>query len=235
MAFGCDDRGIEVSAADLDAELPIGNAELARVNGHVMLEYLARFDTKSIGLRVRTKLLEQLPSRHACESSVAEALNMTERTRQRRLRDEGTSYKGLLDEVRRELAAQCVAELNLSFSEGTYLLGFSEHSKFSRAFKRWTGKSPSVYRAAAAPSNGGQIARQVRRISGVHPSMPDHAGVEHERSSRSGDRTSPSRILIACLYFLKRPQADAACGSEAFLVPAGQPLSPEALRGGSSA
>jgi AraC-like DNA-binding protein len=156
MEFCCDLCGIEVAAADLDAELPTANAELARANERVVLEYLARFDTKSIGLKVRTKLLEQLASGHASEASIARALNMTERTLQRRLRDEGTSYNMLLDEVRRELAAQYVAEAELSFSEITYLLGFSEPSNFSRAFKRWTGKSPSAYRAAAPSSNGAQ-------------------------------------------------------------------------------
>lgn len=160
MEFGCDSCGIEVSAADLDAELPTGNAELARANERVILNYLSRFDTKSIGLKVRTKLLEQLPSGNACEASVASALNMTERTLQRRLREEGTSYKMLLEEVRRELAAQYVAEPDLSFSEITYLLGFSEPSNFSRAFKRWTGKSPSDYRAATPSWNGGQFAQQ---------------------------------------------------------------------------
>lgn len=85
---------------------------------------------------------------------------MTERTLQLPLRDKGTSYKILLEEARRELAAQFVAEPDLSFSEITYLLGFSEPSNFSRAFKRWTGKSPSDYRAATPSWNGGQVAPQ---------------------------------------------------------------------------
>ena len=156
IEYGCDCCGIEVAAEDLDADLPTANVELARANERVIMQYLARFDTKSVGLKVRTKLLEQLPSGHACETSVASALNMTERTLQRRLRDEGTSYNELLDELRRELAARYVAEAGLSFSEITYLLGFSEPSNFTRAFRRWTGTSPGRWRNGCGncPSTG---------------------------------------------------------------------------------
>jgi len=71
---------------------------------------------------------------------------MSLRSLQRRLNDEGTSYKDLLDETRRELASHYMAESHRSINEITYLLGFSEPSNFSRAFRRWTGCSPSAYR-----------------------------------------------------------------------------------------
>ncbi len=71
------------------------------------------------------------------------------RTLQRKLSEENTSYKELLDETRRELANQYLRQATLSVSEVTYLLGFSEPSNFSRAFKRWTGRTPSEFRAAA--------------------------------------------------------------------------------------
>jgi len=51
-----------------------------------------------------------------------------------------------LDETRRELAKEYVNDTSLSFSEITYLLGFSEQSNFTRAFKRWQGQSPSAFR-----------------------------------------------------------------------------------------
>jgi AraC-like DNA-binding protein len=79
---------------------------------------------------------------------------MSLRTLQRRLNDEGASYKGILDETRRELAAHYMAESHRSINEITYLLGFSEPSNFSRAFRRWTGKSPSAYRAQSPGFSG---------------------------------------------------------------------------------
>jgi AraC-like DNA-binding protein len=157
--FAKTDVGFEVSASDLDARLPAGNSDLARANERVIRDYLARFDANTLAQRVRTTLLEQLPSAHACETSVAHAFNMTARTLQRRLRAERTSYKQILDDVRRELAVDYVSEPDLSIKEITYMLGFSEPSNFTRAFKRWTGRSPNAYRAV--PKSGG------RRLAGA--------------------------------------------------------------------
>ncbi|MCG6896360.1 MAG: helix-turn-helix domain-containing protein, partial [Thiocapsa sp.] len=59
--------------------------------------------------------------------------------------------KWLLESVRRELAAQYLADPGRSLAEITFLLGFSELSSFSRAYRRWTGRSPSRFREAACP------------------------------------------------------------------------------------
>lgn len=133
--------------ADAETPLPTANAEVARANEKIVQDYLARFDRSSVAMQVRARLTEQLPSGHMSQESVAEALHMSLRSLQRRLRNEGTSYKDLLDETRRELAAHYMAESHLSINEITYLLGFSEPSNFSRAFRRWTGKSPTDYRS----------------------------------------------------------------------------------------
>jgi len=127
--------------------LPTANAEVARASDKIVQEYLARFDRSSVAMQVRARLTEQLSSGHATQESVADTLHMSLRSLQRRLKNERTSYKGLLDDTRRELAAHYIAESHRSINEITYLLGFSEPSNFSRAFRRWTGKSPSAYRA----------------------------------------------------------------------------------------
>lgn len=133
----------------MTSPLPTGNAELALANDRVIADYLARFDRKNISVQVRAKLIEQLASGHATQQTVAEALNMSLRNLQRTLKNEGTSYKELLDDVRRQLAAQYMQQPGISINEVTYLLGFSEPANFSRAFKRWTGLSPSEYRTSA--------------------------------------------------------------------------------------
>jgi AraC-like DNA-binding protein len=139
---------------DVRAPLPTANAEVARANEKIVQEYLARFDRSSAATQVRARLTEQLSSGHATQDSIADVLHMSLRTLQRRLSDEGTSYKGLLDETRRELASHYMAESHRSINEITYLLGFSEPSNFSRAFRRWTGKSPSAYRAQSPGFSG---------------------------------------------------------------------------------
>jgi AraC-like DNA-binding protein len=61
------------------------------------------------------------------------------------LRDEGTSFRTIQDETRQQLAEDYVEDGEYSLSEIAYLLGFSDQSNFSRAFRRWNGTSPSGY------------------------------------------------------------------------------------------
>lgn len=73
---------------------------------------------------------------------------MTPRSLQRRLKDENTSFNAVREQVRRDLTQRYLAD-NLSISEISFLLGFSEPSAFFRAFKRWTGMTPIEARRAA--------------------------------------------------------------------------------------
>ncbi len=79
---------------------------------------------------------------------VASELAMSERSIQRGLREEETSYRQLVDEVRKDLALQHLARLGTSATDVAFLLGFSEPSAFTRAFRRWTGSSPTQFRSA---------------------------------------------------------------------------------------
>jgi AraC-like DNA-binding protein len=78
---------------------------------------------------------------------LARQLHMSVRTLQRRLGDEGTSFAGLVDEVRHELSRALVRRTDLSLVEVAARVGFAELSTFSRAFKRWTGLAPGAYRS----------------------------------------------------------------------------------------
>ena len=137
------------SKESLEAHLRTANPRLARINDRVVTQYLAQFDKGSMTMRVRAKLIDLLSAGNVTQQEVADSLHMSLRTLQRKLSEENTSYKELLDETRRELANQYLRQATLSVSEVTYLLGFSEPSNFSRAFKRWTGRTPSEFRAAA--------------------------------------------------------------------------------------
>jgi AraC-like DNA-binding protein len=77
---------------------------------------------------------------------VAARLGMPPRTLQRRLTVEGTSYNGLLDELRHELALRYLRQRELALAEVAFLLGFAEQSAFQRAFRRWTATSPAEWR-----------------------------------------------------------------------------------------
>ncbi|GAB3206984.1 AraC family transcriptional regulator [Nocardia tengchongensis] len=81
--------------------------------------------------------------------SVARDLNMSTRTLRRHLDAAGTSYRQLLDEVRRALAEEMLTATPLSVSDVAIRLGYAEASTFIHAFKRWTGTTPSAYRRGA--------------------------------------------------------------------------------------
>ena len=127
--------------------LASANPELARINDQVVVDYLARFDRDSIAMQVRSKIIHQLPDGIPSQEAIADTLHVSLRSLQRRLKEEDTSFRDLLEETRQQLARQYLRDGRRSIGEITYLLGFTEPSNFTRAFKRWTGKSPAQYRA----------------------------------------------------------------------------------------
>jgi AraC-like DNA-binding protein len=98
-------------------------------------------------MQVKSKIVDLLSSGMVTEQDMANALHLSLRSLQRKLHEEGTSYKKILEETRRDLATKYIQNSRLSISEISFLLGFSEISNFSRAFKRWHGQAPSDFRA----------------------------------------------------------------------------------------
>lgn len=95
----------------------------------------------------RREITSLLGPEGASLDEVAKRLQLSRRQLQRRLAQEGTTFPKLVDEVRRSLAELHLSRRDVSVTEVGYLLGFSEPSAFSRAFKRWTGRSPAEFRA----------------------------------------------------------------------------------------
>lgn len=123
------------------------NPELARHNDQIIAQYLARHERQNIAARVHGVLVEQLSLGEPSQHKVAAALHMSLRNLQRKLADEGRSYTDILNDTRRELALSYIKDPRYTVSEITYLLGFADTSSFTRAFRRWTGQSPTAYRS----------------------------------------------------------------------------------------
>jgi AraC-like DNA-binding protein len=136
-------------STSIERPLDGGSPELARHSDAIALQYLARIDRDDIPARVREVLVQRLEKGEPSQEEVAEQLNLSARTLQRRLGESGVTYKQLLDGTRRGLAMAYLRTPQHSVSDVTYLLGFSCDSSFTRAFRRWTGQSPSDWRAAA--------------------------------------------------------------------------------------
>lgn len=122
-----------------------GNPELAAEADKLAHRYLQGLVPESTAARVRAVLLNAMPSGDVDQEEVARALNQSPSTLQRRLREEGTSYQQLLDTIRHELAVDYLREGQHSLADITFLLGFSDQSNFTRAFRRWTGRTPREY------------------------------------------------------------------------------------------
>lgn len=132
--------------ADLDQKVPAANEELAMLLDEMASRHLAERYAQRFSRQVRDALATQLPHGQPSKAATARALNLTERTLLRRLNDENTTFKELLDQQREELAYQYLRRGDLTLDTIADLLGFSSSSTFSRAFVHWTGKRPSDWR-----------------------------------------------------------------------------------------
>jgi AraC-like DNA-binding protein len=130
--------------------LPIATAD-ERLHGLLTSyceETLANRKDSSPDLRNRVeKIITKLLTRGEAETeAVAHELGMSVRTLARRLGELGVSFAQILDELRHDLALRYLQDPNLSLSQIAFLLGYSELSAFSHAFRRWTRSTPGAWR-----------------------------------------------------------------------------------------
>ncbi|UZE95510.1 AraC family transcriptional regulator [Alkalimarinus alittae] len=125
---------------------PAANANLARMNDQIVIDYLKKLNKEDIEIQVQSTLIEQLPSGVPSQKETASALNMSIRNLQRRLHEKGSSFKKLLNRTREELAVNYLKESEKPIIEIGFLLGYVDASNFARAFRRWQGVSPQQYR-----------------------------------------------------------------------------------------
>ena len=138
------------SAALLDRPLPKADSRLCELLEQHAEELLARLPAgDAFEDRVRKQIASLLPSGETHADRVAETLGVSTSTLRRRLREAGTSHRQLLDAVRCDLACSALLGKDVSVNEVAFLLGFSDASAFHKAFRRWTGQSPSEFARAA--------------------------------------------------------------------------------------
>jgi len=147
IEFGKEANGLAVASAVLD--LPIVTSDpslLAVLDEHAEQSLAQRPKTQDFVGQVRRCVRERLRGAVPTVETVAADLRMSARTLQRRLTDDGTSFARLLESVREELARAWVADPKMTFAEIAFALGYADQPAFSRAFKRWTRKTPSEFR-----------------------------------------------------------------------------------------
>jgi AraC-like DNA-binding protein len=146
VQFDAEQTSLAVARAEVDRVLPSGNKQIALMHDEMLMRYLVEIKKGDIVQQVQSIILENLPDGQVTDRLVASELNLSERSMQRRLKEHKTTFRFLLDGVREMVAKQYIENPMNRMSDIAFLLGFSEQSAFSRAFKKWTGKSPVEYR-----------------------------------------------------------------------------------------
>jgi AraC-like DNA-binding protein len=147
VEYNCPENVITFSSTDLNRKLLGANPAIAVAMEDVINTYLARIDANDIVSRVRKIVAATLVHGEPTREDIADEINISARTLQRRLEDQESSVKKIVDETRHQLALDFLSQDHYSIKEIAYNLGFSDPSNFSRAFKRWEGMTPREFRS----------------------------------------------------------------------------------------
>jgi AraC-like DNA-binding protein len=150
VTFGAPSTRIAIDTATLDRTSAVHDPYLIKEMSRVAAKIIApKAQGSNIVDRVADQIIRALPKGEAREPLVAAVLATSVRDLQRELEAAGTTFTGLLEDVRMETAKRLLEQSDLQLTEIAYLLDFSELSAFSRAAKQWFGTSPSTYRQQA--------------------------------------------------------------------------------------
>ena len=134
---------IVFDAADMARPVLSADEQLAASLDSMAISQVAQMSGR-FSRKVRECLLKQFASGAVSKRATAQLMCMTDRTLLRRLKEEGTTFQEVLDRLREELACEHLRRTDVTVQDISSMLGFSDASTFSRAFKRWTGRRPSL-------------------------------------------------------------------------------------------
>jgi AraC-like DNA-binding protein len=140
---------LEFDHQTLTVPLVSANRELARINEQILQSLVKGGEREQFLTDVQLHIIDQLSKGEPRQEDIAGALNLSTRQLRRRLQQLDSSYARLLEHTRHDLARKYLLQQSLSVSDVTQLLGFSDQSNFSKAFKRWEGDTPINYRRKA--------------------------------------------------------------------------------------
>ena len=147
IRFGAVRNALILKPADLDRPFPGYNQALLEMLTPALASALGELQARSsIKEQVKVVLKRSLASGRPELSDVARDLGLSERTLQRRITEEGTSFRDLLVEARQELGRQLLSDPSAEIDEVACLLGYQDASSFYRAFRYWEGVTPSRWR-----------------------------------------------------------------------------------------
>ncbi|MBU2511270.1 AraC family transcriptional regulator [bacterium] len=147
LKFESDITGLELENSVLDLPLVEANQDLLVWFEKQAGELLANLQSEQrLTVEITNVVINRYQGKDPGAGEVAEKLGLSVRSLHRKLQQENTTYKGIINKCRKDMALQYLSNKDLAIYEIAFLLGYSETSAFYRAFKRWTGTSPSNYR-----------------------------------------------------------------------------------------
>jgi len=149
VAYDCDVNAVVLEKSHVEEKVTTNDYDLLNVLINHAYQKLAEFEASSgFYETVKRSVINMVKPDFPTLDEVAGHLNMSTRSLQRKLKEEGYSYKEVLEELKKDFAIGYLHKPELSIGQIAYLLNYAEPSAFIRSFKRWTGQTPNSYRAA---------------------------------------------------------------------------------------
>jgi AraC-like DNA-binding protein len=147
VKFKARQNALIFSKADMELPFITYNAELlAVIAPQLEAELTEQLAQKTFSEQAKGVLKRLLAGQRPGIQGLARELNLSTRTLQRRLTEQGISFQRLLEEARRELARHYLLHSSLELNQTAYLLGYEDPNSFLRAFHQWEGTSPGQWR-----------------------------------------------------------------------------------------
>lgn len=147
LRTGCSRNALVLRRSDLELPFAGHNPELLTILEPSLAASLGEIEAQSsLSDQVKILIKRRIASGKPDVSDVAQELGMSERTLQRRITEQGSSYRSLLDQARQELGRQLLSDETNGIDEIAFLLGFQDTSSFYRAFRTWEGVTPAQWR-----------------------------------------------------------------------------------------
>jgi AraC-like DNA-binding protein len=173
--FGChirtdaDRNRLTLHRKDLDLPFLTYNEELLEILSPALDRTLHEHQgNRSVSVMVKWIMKRRFSAGRPDVQTVAKELGMSDRTLQRRLTDENTSYIQLLTQARHEQARMYLADLSLDIKEVAFLIGYEDQNSFYRAFRAWEGDTPANWREEHAEGYATQVEDAPSRIQSMH-------------------------------------------------------------------
>jgi AraC-like DNA-binding protein len=150
VRYGAERNRMMLRHADLDLPFAGYNPELLEMLTPALAGALRDLEAQtSLSDQVKAVLLQALPSGRPDIADVAREMGMSERTLQRRITDEGTAFRELVNAARHDLSRRLLSDQTNDMAEVAYMLGYQDTRSFYRAFRSWEGTTPNAWRKAA--------------------------------------------------------------------------------------